>query len=138
MCSKSFQIDLTEISHDITRKTPFCSNENMRKSDVLMISSESNKSRWSIYLSRISLNWDSLNWSLGALEQVEPYNLWTKLMFLSRIILTFIVEKCLKRVLTWEGISLLKKFFNENVFHTIENHFPLNKRNFLKHEIKKR
>ena len=33
-----FQINLTEISYDIMRKTPFCSNETMRKSDILMIS----------------------------------------------------------------------------------------------------
>ena len=45
MCSKWFLINFTEISHDITRKTTFCSNETMRKSDVLMISSEHDKSR---------------------------------------------------------------------------------------------
>ena len=34
-----------KLKKDITRKTTFCSNETMRKSDVLMISSEHDKSR---------------------------------------------------------------------------------------------
>jgi hypothetical protein len=45
MCSKS-------ISNDIIRFSPFCSNENMRFSYILIILSECNKSRWSLHLTQ--------------------------------------------------------------------------------------
>ena len=38
------------ISNDIIRFSPFCSNENMRFSYILIISLECNKSRWSLQL----------------------------------------------------------------------------------------
>ena len=39
------------ISNDIIRFSPFCSNENMRFSYILIISLECNKSRWSLHIS---------------------------------------------------------------------------------------
>ena len=38
------------ISNDIIRFSPFCSNENMRFSYILIISLECNKSRWSLQI----------------------------------------------------------------------------------------
>ena len=52
------------------RFSPFCSNENMRFSYILITLSECNKSRWSLHISRIlqnSLYQDSLYRSLGVL-----------------------------------------------------------------------
>ena len=54
MCSKS-------ISNDIIRFSPFCSNENMRFSYILIILSECNKSRWSLHIlqnDNITISWD--------------------------------------------------------------------------------
>ena len=43
------------------RFSPFCSNENMRFSYILIISSECNKSRWSLHIlqnDNITISWD--------------------------------------------------------------------------------
>ena len=51
MCSKS-------ISNDIIRFSPFCSNENMRFSYILIILSECNKSRWSLQILLYLFAWN--------------------------------------------------------------------------------